>query len=273
MRLTIMASAILLALTGCSTNVSDTHMAPTMVSTAPAAKPQATTGVFAGSGTTPTLAQSASGKGTSSYDSSVTAVASSGAGTGVKASSNTTATTDSVFTGINDVPATTLTASSDTPTTPAPQLQVVPTQAAVKSVVPVTTSSNTSASKATPGSAPDELSKQVAPRWEYLRVIHQIPGRLYFDAASRQFVFTVNAGTLKDNVNDLLAATAEGSLEYTVDENLRFPNTFSIRGQTVTHLIDKMVGPFKSPGQVWQNVHVNNLVVISYSQRMASNAG
>lgn len=279
MRLTILASTIMLA-AGCASNVSDTHQTPTLVSTNKAGKPVAVSASAPSSSMT-SATKSTATKSTGGVDASVSAVvfgdgssaetesAAAPAESAVKTSTPTTNTAASATLGsaFNSTPVFKGTAET-APTITAPATPVAPIETktapvvAKQSVEPV----------ATPPGA--DLSKQVAPHYEYLRVTKLIPGRLTFNEKTRLFEFEVQGenSSLEENLSVLLTATAGGKLEYKVDKNHRFPNTFTISGQTVTHLIDQMVAPFKMPGQVWQNVHVNNLVVIDYSKRTASYA-
>lgn len=116
------------------------------------------------------------------------------------------------------------------------------------------------------------LAKQVQPHFPYLRVTRLIPGRLRFDAASQEFVFRINQESLISNINTLMSVTEGQALYDEVSENHAFPNTFEIRGKTVSHLIDQMVGPFKKPSQILQDVRINNLVLIHYSRGMSAHA-
>ncbi len=116
------------------------------------------------------------------------------------------------------------------------------------------------------------LAKQVQPHFPYLRVTRLIPGRLRFDAASQEFVFRIAQDSLISNINTLMSVTEGQALYDEVSGNHAFPNTFEIRGKTVSHLIDQMVGPFKKPSQILQDVRINNLVLIHYSRGMSAHA-
>lgn len=140
-----------------------------------------------------------------------------------------------------------------------------------ESVKPVATPSNATTAKVASGDDLN-LAKQIQPHFPYLRVTRLIPGRLRFDAARQEFVFRINQDSLIANINTLMSVTEGQAIYDSVSENHVFPNSFEIRGQTVSHLIDQMVGPFKKPSQILQDVRINNLVLIHYSRGMSAHA-
>lgn len=118
-----------------------------------------------------------------------------------------------------------------------------------------------------------KLSKQVTPRFSYLRALRTLPGRLSFDEKNQMFVFWITPDSLISNVNTLLTATDGGQAIFDkISENHTFPNSFEIRGKTIPHLIDQMVGPFKKPSQILQEVHVNKIILIRYSRGVSAHA-
>lgn len=286
MRLTILAGAITLILAGCASNVSNTHSAPRLVS------------IGTGTGAHTSSAQA--------NEPDVLIPAPNTPATAIGTAAPAIKPSPSLF--IPAQPAGKPVAQGNVdrsvmaavhtpePTVKAPVAKVAPQHQMANSAnarsldaipevgatvtAPVASVNETAATAAqtsaqmVPKAAGPDLSKQAAPKYGYLRVTHLIPGRLTFNDKTKEFEFVIVGGpaSLKPNLQTLLSATNGGGLEYKVDENHGYPNTFKLRGQTVTHIIDQMVAPFKQPGQAWQSVYINNMVVIDYTKRMASYA-
>lgn len=267
MRLTILAGAITLALSGCASNVSNTHSAPRLVSTSHGASSASTVQtdepevLIPAPNTPSTAAVGITGKSASSVAAPASKATTASSSLFVPSKPATTPRVDASVTTAVRAHQPAANASTVQVKTSAPQVKT-------PAVTPVQTS------KVLPNSAGPDLNKQVAPHYSYLRVTHLIPGRLTFNDKTKEFEFVIVGGpaSLKPNLQTLLSATNGGGLEYKVDENHGYPNTFKLRGQTVTHIIDQMVAPFKQPGQAWQSVYINNMVVIDYTKRMASYA-
>lgn len=233
---------------GCANN-SDSHLTPTLVSTKPKA------------------AVTINDKTNQGSDSAVDV------GTGypefsdpVSATTQTTKTTSVNNLNLNDKPKKASLAAESSIAVPVEQGNRTPMTVEVSQNKVAPTPSETNA-------AINVLSKQEAPHFPYLRVVKIIPGRLRFDVTTKEFVFLVTPDSLISNLNTLLTSTDGGQAIFDkISENHSFPNSFEIRGKTIPHLIDQMVGPFKKPSQILQEVHVNKIILIRYSRGVTAHA-
>ncbi|WP_026959792.1 hypothetical protein [Aliagarivorans taiwanensis] len=77
--------------------------------------------------------------------------------------------------------------------------------------------------------------------------------------------FQVKRGSLKHNASSLIGHTLGGSI-YTRENfpsSLRFENDFSLRGENVLEILDKLIAPFFDSENVESVVYINNIVELT----------
>jgi hypothetical protein len=96
----------------------------------------------------------------------------------------------------------------------------------------------------------------------------QLNEQLWYDSSKEVFVFQLKKGTLKKNLEALLENTKNTKALDPSDILTRHMvfNDMQVEGETVLHLIDKIIAPYSQPSQIRGKAHPNYVVTFNYEK-------
>lgn len=94
----------------------------------------------------------------------------------------------------------------------------------------------------------------------------RLSDRLWYDSSNSIFVFQMKAGTIKSNLEALVLNTKKtGVLDpQNILSRHQVYNDMIVTGESVLHIIDKMISPYNEPSQIRGEAYPNHVISFNY---------